>query len=80
MEAEQPQFATCRSLLRAGPAASLRMNIRAVNADLCEVVYQFSICCRIWCSVSDMNLQVAQYADEVGNNKVASNEVDQCLR
>lgn len=27
-----------------------------------------------------MNLQVAQYADEVGNNKVASNEVDQCLR
>ncbi|XP_071717306.1 uncharacterized protein [Rutidosis leptorrhynchoides] len=52
LEAEQPQFAACRSLLRAGPAASLRMNIRAV----------------------------AQYADEVGNNKVASNEVDQCLR
>lgn len=27
-----------------------------------------------------MNLQVAQYADEVDNNKVASSEVDQCLR
>ncbi|PWA47726.1 hypothetical protein CTI12_AA496390 [Artemisia annua] len=52
LEAEQPQYAACRSLLRAGPAASLRMNIRAV----------------------------AQYADEVGNDKTASNDVDQCLR
>nr|XP_043624703.1 uncharacterized protein LOC122596226 [Erigeron canadensis] len=52
LEADQPQYAACRSLLRAGPAASLRMNIRAV----------------------------AQYADEVGNNKTASNNVDQCLR
>ncbi|GKB14126.1 hypothetical protein Tco_0848049, partial [Tanacetum coccineum] len=52
LEAEQPQYAACRSLLRAGPAASLRMNIRAV----------------------------AQYADEAGNDKTASNEVDQCLR
>ncbi|CAI9293064.1 unnamed protein product [Lactuca saligna] len=52
LEAEQPQYAACRSLLRAGPAASLRMNIRAV----------------------------AQYANEVGNDKTASNDVDQCLR
>ncbi|KAK9078492.1 hypothetical protein SSX86_002549 [Deinandra increscens subsp. villosa] len=52
LEAEQPQYAACRSLLRAGPAASLRMNIRAV----------------------------AQYANEVGNDQNASNDVDQCLR
>ncbi|KAM0968058.1 hypothetical protein ACFX13_016788 [Malus domestica] len=30
LEGDQPQFATCRSLLRSGPAASLRINIRAV--------------------------------------------------
>ncbi|KAI9107047.1 hypothetical protein K1719_022575 [Acacia pycnantha] len=30
LESAEPQFATCRSLLRAGPAASLRVNIRAV--------------------------------------------------
>ncbi|XP_018858489.1 uncharacterized protein LOC118346137 [Juglans regia] len=30
LEAEQPQYAACRSLLRSGPAASLRVNIRAV--------------------------------------------------
>ncbi|KAJ8767337.1 hypothetical protein K2173_017381 [Erythroxylum novogranatense] len=30
LEDEQPQFANCRSLLRSGPAASLRVNIRAV--------------------------------------------------
>ncbi|KAJ0744826.1 hypothetical protein HanPI659440_Chr10g0392041 [Helianthus annuus] len=52
LEADQPQYAACRSLLRAGPAASLRMNIRAV----------------------------AQYANEVGNDQKASNDVDQCLR
>lgn len=52
LEADQPQYAACRSLLRAGPAASLRMNIRAV----------------------------AEYANEVGNDKTASNDVDQCLR
>ncbi|KAK1417032.1 hypothetical protein QVD17_26154 [Tagetes erecta] len=52
LETDQPQFAACRSLLRAGPAASLRMNIRAV----------------------------AQYANEVGNDQNASNDVDQCLR
>ncbi|KAI3715348.1 hypothetical protein L6452_22327 [Arctium lappa] len=52
LEADQPQYAACRSLLRAGPAASLRMNIRAV----------------------------AQYANEGGNDKTASTDVDQCLR
>lgn len=52
LEAEKPEYAACRSLLRAGPASSLRMNIRAV----------------------------AQYANEVGNDKTASNDVDQCLR
>lgn len=31
MEIEQPKFADCRSLLRSGPAASLRVNIRAVS-------------------------------------------------
>ncbi|XP_042507642.1 uncharacterized protein LOC122083809 [Macadamia integrifolia] len=30
LESEQPQYSTCRSLLRSGPAASLRVNIRAV--------------------------------------------------
>ncbi|OAY26926.1 uncharacterized protein LOC110603085 [Manihot esculenta] len=30
LEVDQPQFANCRSLLRTGPAASLRVNIRAV--------------------------------------------------
>ncbi|XP_054798650.1 uncharacterized protein LOC129303386 [Prosopis cineraria] len=30
LESDEPQFAACRSLLRAGPAASLRVNIRAV--------------------------------------------------
>lgn len=31
LEGDQPPFATCRSLLRSGPAASLRVNIRAVS-------------------------------------------------
>lgn len=31
LEFDQPQYATCRSLLRSGPAASLRVNIRAVS-------------------------------------------------
>ncbi|XP_030545560.1 uncharacterized protein LOC115751733 [Rhodamnia argentea] len=30
LEAEKPEFAMCRSLLRSGPAASLRIDIRAV--------------------------------------------------
>lgn len=30
LEDDQPQFADCRSLLRSGPASSLRVNIRAV--------------------------------------------------
>ncbi|PON63405.1 hypothetical protein TorRG33x02_276490 [Trema orientale] len=30
LEGDQPQYASCRSLLRSGPAASLRVNIRAV--------------------------------------------------
>ncbi|KAF7830415.1 uncharacterized protein G2W53_012748 [Senna tora] len=30
LEGDEPQFSACRSLLRAGPAASLRVNIRAV--------------------------------------------------
>ncbi|WJX35408.1 hypothetical protein P8452_23402 [Trifolium repens] len=30
LEGAEPQFALCRSLLRSGPAASLRVNIRAV--------------------------------------------------
>ncbi|CAL0319095.1 unnamed protein product [Lupinus luteus] len=30
LEGDEPQFSLCRSLLRSGPAASLRMNIRAV--------------------------------------------------
>ncbi|KAJ1382284.1 hypothetical protein SESBI_44416 [Sesbania bispinosa] len=30
LEGDEPQFALCRSLLRSGPAASLRVNIRAV--------------------------------------------------
>ncbi|WCJ29332.1 hypothetical protein M5689_010973 [Euphorbia peplus] len=30
LEVEDPQFASCRSLLRSGPAGSLRINIRAV--------------------------------------------------
>lgn len=30
LEGDQPQYASCRSVLRSGPAASLRVNIRAV--------------------------------------------------
>ncbi|XP_059644397.1 uncharacterized protein LOC132286148 isoform X2 [Cornus florida] len=30
LEVDQPQYAACRSILRSGPAASLRVNIRAV--------------------------------------------------
>lgn len=30
LDVDQPQYATCRSLLRSGPAASFRVNIRAV--------------------------------------------------
>ncbi|XVE97762.1 hypothetical protein REPUB_Repub03eG0046700 [Reevesia pubescens] len=30
LEVDKPEYATCRSLLRSGPAASLRINIRAV--------------------------------------------------
>ncbi|XP_022756379.1 uncharacterized protein LOC111304130 [Durio zibethinus] len=30
LEVDKPEYATCRSLLRIGPAASLRVNIRAV--------------------------------------------------
>ncbi|XP_075651230.1 uncharacterized protein LOC142621760 [Castanea sativa] len=30
LEVDQPQYGSCRSLLRSGPAASLRVNIRAV--------------------------------------------------
>ncbi|XP_030951142.1 uncharacterized protein LOC115974770 isoform X1 [Quercus lobata] len=30
LEADQPQYGSCRSLLRSGPAGSLRVNIRAV--------------------------------------------------
>lgn len=43
LEADQPQYAACRSLLRAGPAASLRMNIRAVSLGLCEFFYPFGL-------------------------------------
>ncbi|KAJ3702505.1 hypothetical protein LUZ61_006210 [Rhynchospora tenuis] len=52
LELEQPRYDEGRSLLRSGPAASLRVNIRAV----------------------------AQYANDSGNGKVASDAVDQCLR
>lgn len=48
---EKPEFSDARSLLRSGPAGSLRNDIRAV----------------------------AQYADEAGDGKVASEAVDQCL-
>ncbi|KAJ4767747.1 hypothetical protein LUZ62_078122 [Rhynchospora pubera] len=52
LELEQPRYDESRSLLRSGPAASLRVNIRAV----------------------------AQYANDSGKGKVASDAVDQCLR
>ncbi|KAJ1687308.1 hypothetical protein LUZ63_018698 [Rhynchospora breviuscula] len=52
LELEQPSYDESRSLLRSGPAASLRVNIRAV----------------------------AQYANDSGKGKVASDAVDQCLR
>lgn len=38
LEGDQPQFATCRSLLRSGPAASLRVNIRAVSLGFMELL------------------------------------------
>ncbi|PKU79034.1 uncharacterized protein LOC110112467 [Dendrobium catenatum] len=52
LDAEQPKYDISRSLLRSGPAASLRVNIRAV----------------------------AQYADDDGKGKAASDAVDRCLR
>ncbi|KDO73626.1 hypothetical protein CISIN_1g026105mg [Citrus sinensis] len=52
LDVDKPEYANCRSLLRSGPAASLRVNIRAV----------------------------AQYASDAGNGKMASDDVDQCLR
>ncbi|KAH0464192.1 hypothetical protein IEQ34_006978 [Dendrobium chrysotoxum] len=52
LDVEQPKYDISRSLLRSGPAASLRVNIRAV----------------------------AQYADDDGKGKAASDAVDRCLR
>ncbi|XP_020592970.1 uncharacterized protein LOC110033364 [Phalaenopsis equestris] len=52
LDVGQPKYDQSRSLLRSGPAASLRVNIRAV----------------------------AQYADDDGKGKVASDAVDRCLR
>ena len=46
LEAEQPQYASCRSLLRSGPAASLRVNIRAVSwgfLELFSILYVFPL-------------------------------------
>ncbi|TQD76334.1 hypothetical protein C1H46_038140 [Malus baccata] len=37
LDGDQPQFATCRSLLRSGPAASLRVYIRALRKCLPEL-------------------------------------------
>ncbi|KAJ4846325.1 hypothetical protein Tsubulata_005915 [Turnera subulata] len=39
LEVDQPKFADCRSLLRAGPAASLRVNIRAFLVGKLEAKY-----------------------------------------
>ncbi|KAJ3673632.1 hypothetical protein LUZ60_005624 [Juncus effusus] len=52
LEVEEPKYDESRSLLRSGPAGSLRINIRAV----------------------------AQYANDSGKGKVATDAVDQCLR
>lgn len=34
LDVDQPQYAACRNLLRSGPAASLRVNMRAVSEIL----------------------------------------------
>lgn len=45
LEGDQPQFATCRSLLRSGPAASLRVNIRAVSLGFMELLVTVMLYC-----------------------------------
>ncbi|KAK8933750.1 hypothetical protein KSP39_PZI015457 [Platanthera zijinensis] len=52
LDVEEPKYDIGRSLLRSGPAASLRINMRAV----------------------------AQYADDDGKGKTASDAVDRCLK
>lgn len=43
LEADGPQYDTCRSLLRSGPAASLRVNIRAVSSTFLKYLFLFEL-------------------------------------
>lgn len=54
LEADKPQYDSCRSLLRSGPAASLRVNIRAVSRE-----YSFSIMSYLY-SLSTFNVVLLQ--------------------
>lgn len=38
LEGDKPEFSSCRSLLRYGPAASLRVNIRAVSQVIFSLI------------------------------------------
>eukprot|EP00256_Glycine_max_P069517 XP_025984112.1 uncharacterized protein LOC102666081 [Glycine max] len=68
LEGEEPQFTLCRSPSRSGPAASLRVNIRAGEGD------------EDGKTKPQTSLIVVQYAFDSGNGKTAFNDVDECLR
>ncbi|XP_028227148.1 uncharacterized protein LOC114408320 [Glycine soja] len=67
LEGEEPQFTLCRSPSRSGPAASLRVNIRAGEGDEDG-------------KTKPQTSLVVQYAFDSGNGKTAFNDVDECLR
>lgn len=82
LSVDKPEFEACRSVLRSGPASSLRVNIRAVSFFL---IKKFSYKCNPLCLFINMcdlmnSLQVAQYASDAGYSQTASNDVDRCLR
>ncbi|RZC15185.1 hypothetical protein D0Y65_008868 [Glycine soja] len=76
LEGEEPQFTLCRSPSRSGPAASLRVNIRASLLESLYVILQVP---RLRDTPSWAFL-VVQYAFDSGNGKTAFNDVDECLR
>ncbi|KAH1252678.1 hypothetical protein GmHk_04G009585 [Glycine max] len=82
LEGEEPQFTLCRSPSRSGPAASLRVNIRAfpkILKSLLESLYVILQVPRLRDTPSWAFL-VVQYAFDSGNGKTAFNDVDECLR
>ncbi|KDP34030.1 hypothetical protein JCGZ_07601 [Jatropha curcas] len=92
LEVDQPQFANYRSLLRSGPAASLRVNIRAVaqyasdagsgntafnDVDLCLRALEELDSLLLRASRNDPEASVKSMKEKVG---VALNSLDSLLR